>query len=69
MSTYVHYNDKKAKRYDMPWGLLIFVAGLVTYFVTEYDTLGMILMGVGGALFLIGVLFFLSVLFLVKKLY
>jgi hypothetical protein len=45
----------------MPWGLLIFIAGLVTYFVTEYDQLGVILMAIGGGLFVLGVIFFILV--------
>lgn len=45
----------------MPWGLLIFIAGLVTLFVTEYDTLGYILMGIGGVLFLLGLILFIVV--------
>lgn len=61
MSTYAEYNNRKVRRFDMPWGLLIFIAGLVTYFVTEYDQLGVILMAIGGFLFLIGIIFFILV--------
>jgi hypothetical protein len=46
----------------MPYGLLIFIAGLVTYFVTDEDTLAKWLMGIGGGIFLLGVLFFISIL-------
>ena len=71
MSTYISYskNGKKReqRRYDMPWGLLIFIAGLVVYFVTEFNTLGVILMAVGGGIFLLGVLFFVAVLIGVVK--
>lgn len=51
----------------MPWGLLIFIAGLVTYFVTEYDTLGAILMGLGIVFVLIGILFMIFTLRAVSK--
>jgi hypothetical protein len=38
--------------------LLILIAGLIVYFVTEYDTLGIVLSIIGGVLFALQVLFF-----------
>ncbi len=42
----------------MPWSLILIVAGIVVYAVSSYNTLGVVLIAIGGGLLLLQLLFF-----------
>ena len=47
--------------------ILVLLAGLIVYFVTEYDTLGLIVTAIGGSLVLLQLIWFVFVASKVRK--